>query len=115
MRRSSQIRRLLGEPLEGGGVAPLEDVDNGIEPLVELAVEVVRDRESRARTGLLALTQSTQSCMRAPVRVAEGEGPVGLAPDSLFFKLDRASYGGNNTWTLWHDDVAVGTAPIGCE
>ena len=62
MRRRSQMRRLLGEPLEGGGVAPLEDVDNGIEPLVELAVEVVRDRESRARTGLLPLTQSTQSC-----------------------------------------------------
>jgi len=35
--------------------------------------------------------------------------------DALFFKFGRASYGGNNTWTLWHDDIAVGTAPIGCD
>jgi len=35
--------------------------------------------------------------------------------DALFFKFGRASYGGNNTWTVWHDDVAVGTAPIACD
>jgi hypothetical protein len=35
--------------------------------------------------------------------------------DALFFKFGRASYGGNNTWSIWHDDVAVGTSPIGCD
>lgn len=35
--------------------------------------------------------------------------------DTLFFKFRRASYGGNNTWPVWHDDLAVGTAPIGCD
>lgn len=35
--------------------------------------------------------------------------------DALFFKFGRASYGGNNTWSVWHDDIAVGTAPIGCQ
>ena len=35
--------------------------------------------------------------------------------DALFFKFGRASYGGNNTWSVWHDDIAVGTAPIACD
>jgi hypothetical protein len=35
--------------------------------------------------------------------------------NALFFKFGRAAYGGNNTWSLWQDDVAIGTAPISCE
>jgi len=35
--------------------------------------------------------------------------------DAFFFKFGRAAYGGNNTWSVWHDDVAVGTSPIGCD
>lgn len=33
----------------------------------------------------------------------------------MFFKLGRSSYGGNNVWPAWHDDVALSTSPIGCQ
>jgi hypothetical protein len=38
---------------------------------------------------------------------AWSEGP-------LFMKLGRSSYGGNNVFPVWHDDVVVSTSPVGC-
>lgn len=32
----------------------------------------------------------------------------------LFLKLGRSSYGGNNVFPVWHDDVVVSSAPVGC-
>ena len=32
----------------------------------------------------------------------------------LYFKFGRSSYGGNNEFAVWHDDVALGTQRIGC-
>jgi hypothetical protein len=32
----------------------------------------------------------------------------------MFMKLGRSSYGGNNVWPVWHDDVIVATQPVGC-
>jgi hypothetical protein len=29
-------------------------------------------------------------------------------------KLGRSSYGGNNVFPVWHDDVVVSSAPVGC-
>lgn len=33
----------------------------------------------------------------------------------LFLKLGRSSYGGNNVFPVWHDDVIVSPTPVGCE
>jgi polysaccharide lyase-like protein len=38
---------------------------------------------------------------------AWNEGP-------LFLKVGRSSYGGNNVFPVWHDDVVVSSAPVGC-
>lgn len=32
----------------------------------------------------------------------------------LFLKLGRSSYGGNNVFPVWHDDVVVSPTPVGC-
>jgi hypothetical protein len=32
----------------------------------------------------------------------------------LFSKLGRSSYGGNNVLPVWHDDLGVSSAPVGC-
>jgi hypothetical protein len=32
----------------------------------------------------------------------------------LFMKLGRSSYGGNNVFPVWHDDVVVSASPVGC-
>jgi hypothetical protein len=32
----------------------------------------------------------------------------------LYFKFGRSSYGGNSEFPVWHDDVALGTARLGC-
>jgi hypothetical protein len=39
--------------------------------------------------------------------IAWSEGP-------LFMKLGRSSYGGNNVFPVWHDDVVVSASPVGC-
>ena len=33
---------------------------------------------------------------------------------TFYFKLGRSSYGGNNVWPVWHDDVALSTSPLPC-
>jgi hypothetical protein len=32
----------------------------------------------------------------------------------LFLKLGRSSYGGNNVFPVWHDDLVVSSTPVGC-
>jgi hypothetical protein len=39
---------------------------------------------------------------------------AGWTAGPLFMKLGRSSYGGNNVFPVWHDDVVISASPVGC-
>jgi hypothetical protein len=102
-------------------------------PGVEVTADGVSGGEKTSCSGL-ALEQDRWYCLevhfaRAPGSITYGvqidgntvvpettyTGAVAAWTDGLLFlKLGRSSYGGNNVFPVWHDDVVVSSAPVGC-
>lgn len=102
-------------------------------PGVEVTADGVTGGEKTSCSGL-ALEQDRWYCLevhfaRAPGSITYGvqidgnsvvpettqTGAVAAWTDGpLFLKLGRSSYGGNNVFPVWHDDVVVSSAPVGC-
>ncbi len=61
------------------------------------------------------IAYSVQVDGQSVVPETEYTDPVAAWTDGpLFMKLGRSSYGGNNVWPVWHDDVVVASQPVGC-
>jgi hypothetical protein len=102
-------------------------------PGVEVTADGVSGGEKTSCSGL-ALEADRWYCLevhfaRAPGSITYGvqidgntvvpettfTGAVAAWTDGpLFLKLGRSSYGGNNVFPVWHDDVVVSSAPVGC-
>jgi hypothetical protein len=102
-------------------------------PGVEVTADGVTGGEKTSCSGL-ALEAERWYCLevhfaRAPGSITYGvqidgntvvpettyTGAVAAWTDGpLFLKLGRSSYGGNNVFPVWHDDVVVSSAPVGC-
>jgi hypothetical protein len=102
-------------------------------PGVEVTADGVTGGEKTSCSGL-ALDADRWYCLevhfsRAPGSITYGvqidgntvvpettyTGAVAAWTDGpLFLKLGRSSYGGNNVFPVWHDDVVVSSAPVGC-
>ena len=102
-------------------------------PGVEVTADGVSGGEKTSCSGL-ALEAERWYCLevhfaRAPGSITYGvqidgntvvpettyTGAVAAWTDGpLFLKLGRSSYGGNNVFPVWHDDVVVSSTPVGC-
>jgi hypothetical protein len=102
-------------------------------PGVEVTVDGVAGGERTVCTGV-PLDAERWYCLevhfsRSPGRIAFGVQIDGasVVPETeytdampawndgpMFLKLGRSSYGGNNIWPVWHDDVVLANQPVGC-
>ena len=103
-------------------------------PGVEVTVDGVAGGERTTCSGV-ALEANRWYCLQ--VHFTRAPGSIGFSvqidgssvvPDTtysdavaawsdgpMFLKLGRSSYGGNNVWPVWHDDVVLSTQPVGCD
>jgi len=102
-------------------------------PGVEVTADGVAGGERTSCSGV-ALDADRWYCLEVHFRRAPGSISFGVQIDGasvvpettldnavatwtdgpLFMKLGRSSYGGNNVFPVWHDDVVVSAAPVGC-
>jgi hypothetical protein len=102
-------------------------------PGVEVTADGVAGGERTSCSGV-ALDADRWYCLEVHFRRAPGSISFGVQIDGtsvvpettldnavatwtegpLFMKLGRSSYGGNNVFPVWHDDVVVSATPVGC-